>query len=231
VIALGERGPRTIPPRARVTVFDNLLCKAGIQVDVQPLTCPHPRGRRQEQGVHSPVSRRRMRQVVADLPAVVAPPSSVRSRTTRSSKARVRSPLYAPSPPHSLTPHPPQLLSDPTENTQQLTQQLRALGLYAADTLGDGNCLFRALSDQLYGTPSHHLRLRQDICGWIAAHKSRYEPFVEDERGFDVHLQCMRQQGPPTFQPQPVAQTHFSSQELTEDISNSPPLPILHDAM
>ena len=155
----------------------------------------------------------------------------MRSRTTRSSKARVRSPLYALSSPDSLTLLPPQLLSDPTENTQQLTQQLRALGLYAADTLGDGNCLFRALSDQLYGTPSHHLRLRQDICGWIAAHKSRYEPFVEDERGFDVHLQCMRQQGPPTFSPQPVAQTHISPQELTEDISNSLPLPILHDAM
>ena len=143
----------------------------------------------------------------------------------------MRSPLYAPSSPDSLTLHPPQLLSDPTENTQQLTQQLRALGLYAADTLGDGNCLFRALSDQLYGTPSHHLRLRQDICGWITAHKTRYEPFVEDERGFDVHLQCMRKQGPPTFSPLSAVQTHISSQELTEDISNSPPLRILHDAM
>lgn len=109
--------------------------------------------------------------------------------------------IYAPPSPDSLTPPPPQLLSDPTENTQQLTQQLRALGLYAADTLGDGNCLFRALSDQLYGTPSYHLTLRQDVCVWIAAHKARYEPFVEDERGFDVHLQCMRQQGPPTFSP------------------------------
>ena len=75
VIALCVRGPRTIPPRARVTVFDNLLCKAGIQVDVQLLTCPHPRGRRLEQGVHSPVSRRGMRQVVADSTAVVAPPA------------------------------------------------------------------------------------------------------------------------------------------------------------
>ena len=113
--------------------------------------------------------------------------------------------MYALSSPDSLIPHLPQLLSDPTENTQQLTQQLRALGLYAADTLGDGNCLFRALSDQLHGTPSYHLRLRQEICDWIAAHKPRYEPFVEDERGFDVHLQCMRQQGPPTFFPLPHA--------------------------
>ena len=158
-----------------------------------------------------------MRHVVADKPFVVALPPSVRSRTTRSSKARVRLPIYALSSPHSLTPHPPQLLSDPTENTQQLTQQLRALGLYAADTLGDGNCLFRALSDQLYGTPSHHLRLRQEICDWIAAHQTRYEPFVEDERGFDVHLQCMRQQGPSTFFPPHLVSTHPLFQELTGD--------------
>ena len=89
---------------------------------------------------------------------------------------------------------PPQL-SDPAHNTQLLTEQLRSLGLYAAPTLGDGNCLFRALSDQLYGTPSHHQQLRKDICDWIEAHKQRYEPFVEDDRGLDVHLRCMRENG------------------------------------
>ena len=88
-----------------------------------------------------------------------------------------------------------QALADPAENTQSLNEQLRALGLYAAPTLGDGNCLFRALSDQLYGTPAHHLKLRQDICEWIETHKERYAPFVEDERGLDYHLACMRQQG------------------------------------
>lgn len=87
------------------------------------------------------------------------------------------------------------MLSDPAQNTQLLTDQLRSLGLYAANTLGDGNCLFRALSDQLYGTAAHHLQLRKDICDWIEAHKERYAPFVEDERGLDVHLRCMREPG------------------------------------
>ena len=96
---------------------------------------------------------------------------------------------------HHLLVFPPQALADPAENTQHLTEQLRALGLYAAPTLGDGNCLFRALSDQLYGTESYHSRLRKDICDWIAEHKERYAPFVDDERGLEVHLQCMRQQG------------------------------------
>ncbi|KAF8840659.1 cysteine proteinase [Paxillus ammoniavirescens] len=86
-------------------------------------------------------------------------------------------------------------LADPEHNTQLLTEQLRSLGLYAAHTLGDGNCLFRALCDQLYGTPSHHLQLRKDICDWIESHSQRYEPFCEDERGLSAHLHCMREQG------------------------------------
>ncbi|KAL1938353.1 hypothetical protein VTO73DRAFT_11804 [Trametes versicolor] len=83
--------------------------------------------------------------------------------------------------------------TNPEENSQMLDAQLRQLGLYAAHTIGDGNCLFRALSDQLYGTPSSHPKLRQDICDWIEAHKERYAPFVEDERGLEHHLSCMRQ--------------------------------------
>lgn len=33
------------------------------------------------------------------------------------------------------------------------------------------------------------------MCDWIEKHKPRYEPFVEDERGIDVHLRLMRQPG------------------------------------
>ncbi len=104
----------------------------------------------------------------------------------------------------------PQLLSlnDPAQTSQQLDEQLRQLGLYAAATLGDGNCLFRALSDQLYGTDSKHAQLRQDICDWIQKHKARYEPFVEDERGIDTHLRCMRENG--VFEP-PCSGIYFKS--------------------
>ncbi|TCD64864.1 hypothetical protein EIP91_003568 [Steccherinum ochraceum] len=85
----------------------------------------------------------------------------------------------------------------PQARTSRATRskgRLRGLGLYAAPTLGDGNCLFRALSDQLYGTDHYHASLRQAICNWIQSHKHRYAPFVDDERGLDVHLECMRQQ-------------------------------------
>ncbi|KAG2125763.1 hypothetical protein DEU56DRAFT_824268 [Suillus clintonianus] len=86
-------------------------------------------------------------------------------------------------------------ITDPEQNTQLLTEQLRLQGLYAAQTVGDGNCLFRALCDQFYGSPSQHLQLRKDICDWIESHAHRYQPFCEDERGLSAHLRCMREQG------------------------------------
>lgn len=86
-------------------------------------------------------------------------------------------------------------LCDPATNNALLAAQLRSLGLYAVETIGDGNCLFRALSDQLYGSPNYHLQLRAEICDWITSHQTRYEPFVEDDRGIEVHLRNMRTRG------------------------------------
>lgn len=85
-------------------------------------------------------------------------------------------------------------LADP-DSSIELEAQLKTLGLRVHTTLGDGNCLFRALSDQLYGTEAHHLTLRADITAWMAKYKDRYEGFVEDDRSFEDHLRCMRQTG------------------------------------
>ncbi|KAH8831171.1 hypothetical protein DL96DRAFT_1705612 [Flagelloscypha sp. PMI_526] len=106
------------------------------------------------------------------------------------------------------------VLSDPEENTRRLTEQLKALGLYAADTQGDGNCLFRALSDQIYGTESRHAPLRAAICDYIAANKEKYGPFVEDERGIDVHLRCMRENGTYGGHLELVAFSHMSHRNM-----------------
>ncbi|KAF9022831.1 cysteine proteinase [Hymenopellis radicata] len=89
------------------------------------------------------------------------------------------------------------LVTDPLSSTPLLTSQLRSLGLYAAPTLGDGNCLFRALSDQYYGSEGMHGKVRQDICDWIDAHRERYEGFVDVDEfgkgGMDGYLRGMRQ--------------------------------------
>lgn len=69
------------------------------------------------------------------------------------------------------------------------------MSLYASQTSGDGNCLFRALSDQFYGRPDHHARLRQEICDYLAASPDRYAGFVDIEKPFDEYVGTMRQNG------------------------------------
>ncbi|KAG8800151.1 hypothetical protein FRC16_003504 [Serendipita sp. 398] len=85
--------------------------------------------------------------------------------------------------------------SNPIANTNLLNARLRSLGLYAAPTLGDGNCLFRALSDQLYGSHSKHLELRREICDFVESRKEEYAGFIDDEQGIDAHLTTMRRPG------------------------------------
>ncbi|KAG5635303.1 hypothetical protein H0H81_011774 [Sphagnurus paluster] len=117
-------------------------------------------------------------------------PLPIHTRADTRSPARIQSAPAPPDPPKPLL-----TATSSADSTAQLNAQLRALGLYAADTLGDGNCLFRALADQLYGSPARHMDLRARICDWIERHRARYEPFVEDERGLETHLRCMREHG------------------------------------
>ncbi|TKY86051.1 hypothetical protein EX895_004876 [Sporisorium graminicola] len=85
-------------------------------------------------------------------------------------------------------------LDDPEQVERDLNAQLKRMGLYAANTTGDGNCLFRALSDQLYGHPSRHAQLRQETCDHLAARPEKFAGFVDD-KPFDQYIRLMRENG------------------------------------
>ncbi|KAK7083623.1 OTU domain-containing protein 3 [Halocaridina rubra] len=76
-----------------------------------------------------------------------------------------------------------------------LKQQLVAMGLTLREIPGDGNCLFRALGDQLDGTPNTHQKHRQDVVAYMRQHRSDFEPFVEDDVPFDRHLSNLAELG------------------------------------
>lgn len=84
---------------------------------------------------------------------------------------------------------------DPEQDDHDLHAQLERMGLYAADTRGDGNCLFRALSDQLYGDPKYHAHIRAETCDHLAKHADMYAGFVESDTTFDVYVERMRALG------------------------------------
>ncbi|MBW0483056.1 hypothetical protein O181_022771 [Austropuccinia psidii MF-1] len=83
------------------------------------------------------------------------------------------------------------------DDEKRLKDQLNKMGLYPVNILGDGNCLFRALSDQLYGTPDRHLQVRSEVCQYLAQNESRYKAFVDtdEEESWETHLKEMSKQG------------------------------------
>ena len=78
---------------------------------------------------------------------------------------------------------------DDDEEFKSLVAQLLPLRLALREIPGDGNCLFRAFSDQLYGEDARHAEIRADVVGYMRAHREDFEPFLVDETSFDRHLQ------------------------------------------
>jgi OTU domain-containing protein 3 len=64
------------------------------------------------------------------------------------------------------------------DNFKSFSMQLERLGLQLRDITGDGNCCFRALSDQMFGNESQHLDFRKRVCQYIRQNRDEFEPFV-----------------------------------------------------
>ena len=87
--------------------------------------------------------------------------------------------------------------------SNQLRDELGRLGLTVVEVEGDGSCFFRSLADQLdhCGAIDHvqecfdHQILRQRIMSYVRAHRTMYEPFMEDDEPFDDYVNRMEENG------------------------------------
>ncbi|KAI9908932.1 hypothetical protein PsorP6_014708 [Peronosclerospora sorghi] len=64
---------------------------------------------------------------------------------------------------------------------EQYKRHYTFFGWEIAPIRKDGNCLFRALSDQLYGHERRHLELRRRLIDFIDRERTFFEPFVAGE--------------------------------------------------
>ena len=62
-----------------------------------------------------------------------------------------------------------------------LDQRLRAYGLQEKTIKGDGNCQFRSLADQLFGSPERHSEVRRMVIAQLVRSAEDYEVFVPDD--------------------------------------------------
>ncbi|KAL8193615.1 hypothetical protein R6Q57_026750 [Mikania cordata] len=81
-------------------------------------------------------------------------------------------------------PHVPRInsfipnISDASLDHQRLSQRLHVYGLCEVKVSGDGNCQFRAISDQLYRSPEYHKHVRKEVVKQLKACRSLYEGYV-----------------------------------------------------
>ncbi|URE38668.1 OTU-like cysteine protease [Musa troglodytarum] len=76
---------------------------------------------------------------------------------------------------------------------QRLLERLRLYDLVDLKVQGDGNCQFRALSDQLYRSPEYHTFVRQQVVDQLRSHPEIYDGYVP--MSYDDYLKNMSKNG------------------------------------
>lgn len=77
---------------------------------------------------------------------------------------------------------------------RNFSKALKERGLEIREQEGDGNCLFRAVSLQVYGDPSMHMDVRHQCLDHMAKDEEHFSQFVEDE-DFSKYLKRKRTAG------------------------------------
>ncbi|KAI3458949.1 hypothetical protein Pfo_015612 [Paulownia fortunei] len=80
-----------------------------------------------------------------------------------------------------------------TSDHQRLLNRLQLYDLFELKILGDGNCQFRSLSDQIYRTPEHHKFVREQVVNQLKSRPEMYENYVP--MAYDDYLKNMSQNG------------------------------------
>ncbi|KAI4386065.1 hypothetical protein MLD38_004032 [Melastoma candidum] len=84
-------------------------------------------------------------------------------------------------------------VDEATLDHQRLLERLQLYGLVERKVEGDGNCQFRALSDQIYHTHEHHEFIRQEIMKQLKLCRDIYEGYVP--MAYDDYLEKMAKTG------------------------------------
>ncbi|CAH1442008.1 unnamed protein product [Lactuca virosa] len=69
-------------------------------------------------------------------------------------------------------------VDEATSDHQRLLDRLQLYNLVESKVQGDGNCQFRALSDQFYRSPEHHKFVRRQVVNQLKSHPEMYEGYV-----------------------------------------------------
>jgi len=76
---------------------------------------------------------------------------------------------------------------------EKFKRQLSPLCLKVVEIEGDGNCLFRAIADQLEGDEKKHFEYRAAAVRYIKDNKDMYVPFLDEDETLEQYCNEMLQ--------------------------------------
>ena len=82
--------------------------------------------------------------------------------------------------------------SNSAKDFYKFQEQLKQSNLAMQEVKADGNCLFRAIADQLDGNQHNHDMYRQNIVEYIKQCEDDFAPFVEDDVDFETYVKNMK---------------------------------------
>lgn len=81
-----------------------------------------------------------------------------------------------------------------SSNGDTLDERLDSLSMETAEMLSDGNCQFRALAFNLFGSQEHHAVVRAAVCAHMRKHADFYSHFFDGRAEFKAYLDEMGRQ-------------------------------------
>jgi hypothetical protein len=79
------------------------------------------------------------------------------------------------------------------EIDEKFKQKLETLGYFIREVGGDGNCLFRSVSEQVEGNEHNFQEYREKCVNYMKENKDDFAPFIEDDEPFDKYIERMSQ--------------------------------------
>jgi len=86
-----------------------------------------------------------------------------------------------------------------SSNAAKIDEYMASHGVIRRSIIGDGNCLFRAMADQLGFGEERHCEIREKVVRAILADKEYFQDFIDGEEVDSVEAYCeeMSKDGPP----------------------------------
>ena len=81
------------------------------------------------------------------------------------------------------------------EINEKFSEELKKLGFYIKEVKGDGNCLFRSVSEQLEGNENNYEIYRQKCVDYMKENKDAFIPFLEEEEPIDTYIEKISKDG------------------------------------